>query len=252
VAVSTPSTGAVWPASLLLVRHGESAGNVATEVAEREHLHDIDISTRDMDTPLSERGAEQAEALGAVLAQAPHPDVVLSSPYVRAGETARIALTAASIESEIVLDERLREREFGLLDRLTRDGILARYPEQAEARAFLGKFYYRPPGGESWADVLLRLRSLMDSVTREHAGRNVLVVTHQVVILMFRYMLEHMTEAEVLKIDHQNRVANCSVTEYRLDAQGKMLKLVRFNDSSHIRVTGAEVTAAPDIQQGPR
>ena len=32
----------------------------------------------------------------------------------------------------------------------------SRYPEQAEARAHWGKFYNRPPGGESWADVILR------------------------------------------------------------------------------------------------
>ena len=80
--------------------------------------------------------------------------------------------------------ERLREREFGILDRLTRAGIEAKHPEQAAARAFLGKFYHRPPGGESWADVALRLRSLLDTIGRQYAGERLLVVTHQVVILV--------------------------------------------------------------------
>ena len=87
-------------------------------------------------------------------------------------------------------DERLREKEFGLLDRLTHTGILERFPEQAELRRVLGKFYYRPPGGESWTDVILRLRSLVETLTREHAGQRVAIVTHQVIVLCFRYLLE--------------------------------------------------------------
>ena len=63
---------------------------------------------------------------------------------------------------EIALDERLREKEFGVLDRLTREGIAELYSQQAEFRRVLGKFYHRPPAGESWCDVILRLRSALD------------------------------------------------------------------------------------------
>ena len=44
---------------------------------------------------------------------------------------------------------------------MTRSGIREQYPEEAQRRDLLGKFYYRPPGGESWADVALRVRSLL-------------------------------------------------------------------------------------------
>ena len=57
------------------------------------------------------------------------------------------------------MDERLREKEFGILDGLTTLGIRNGFPEQADFRKILGKFYHRPPGGESWCDVILRLRS---------------------------------------------------------------------------------------------
>lgn len=81
--------------------------------------------------------------------------MVYSSPYVRACETARLALESAGLAGRVsfAVDEGLREREFGVLDRLTRSGIRERRPDQAELRAHLGKFYHRPAGGESWADV---------------------------------------------------------------------------------------------------
>ena len=74
------------------------------------------------------------------------------------------------------MDEHLREKEFGILDRLTKIGITEKYPELSEQRGHVGKFYFRPPGGESWCDVILRLRSLLEMTTREYAGQRVLVV----------------------------------------------------------------------------
>ena len=58
----------------------------------------------------------------------------------------------------------------------------------------LGKFYHRPPGGESWCDVILRLRSALDTIALHHGGARVLIVAHQVVVLCLRYLLEGMTE----------------------------------------------------------
>src|SRR5690606_5666416 len=147
-------------AALWLVRHGQSVGNVANDEAHATGRHRLDLADRDMDVPLSELGREQSVALGTWLGQQPpevRPDVVVSSPYVRAAETARLIVETAELDVRIVHDERLREREFGILDLLTRRGIEATFPFEAERRARLGKFYYRPPGGESWVDVALRL-----------------------------------------------------------------------------------------------
>src|SRR3712207_9560498 len=106
----------------------------------------IDLSIRDVDVPLSARGEEQATALGCWFGQLPpaeQPTVLLTSPYLRARHTAELLLEAAGLQIEpllFVVDERLREKEFGILDRLTSVGIAAQYPEQAEYRRFLGKF----------------------------------------------------------------------------------------------------------------
>ncbi len=250
-----------WPQALWLVRHGESAGNVARDEAEAEGLPMLDLATRDMDVPLSSRGEEQARALGEWLRRQPEhirPRHSITSPYVRAESTARIALEASGCppdDLEVLIDERLREREFGILDRLTRAGIEQKFPEQAAARAFLGKFYHRPPGGESWADVALRLRSMIDTIGREYAGEKVLVVSHQVVILMFRYLLERLTEQEILAIDRATEVANCAVTMYEFDPDagphGGML-LRRFNEVTALREAGEPVTREPDANVAPR
>jgi broad specificity phosphatase PhoE len=244
-----------WPEKIWIVRHGESAGNVAREAAMQAGWTHIDIQERDVDVPLSQRGEEQATALGEWFAAKPaneRPQVVWVSPYRRARKTAELIRAAGGLADdayEFVVDERLREKEFGVLDRLTTAGIMATQPEQAEFRQLLGKFYHRPPGGESWCDVILRLRSCVDTMSLHHSGCRVLIVAHQVVVLCLRYLLENMTEEEILAIDRATDLANCSVTDYAFDAaEGKHGKLVlqNFNFVAPLREGGATVTAEPD------
>lgn len=242
------------PSSLWLVRHGESAGNVARDAAHAAGKARIDIAERNVDVPLSARGVEQSKALGKWLSKQPpdgRPEVILTSPYQRAVATAEI-LAGAERGIPIVIDERLREKEFGVLDRLTRQGIEQYYPEQAQIRRALGKFYHRPPGGESWCDVILRLRSALHTLSLHYCDRRVLVVGHQVVVLCFRYLLENLDEAQVLAIDAQGDVANCAVTHYARSPRGDSaaLRLVKYNWIVPLEQEGASVTASPDISEG--
>jgi broad specificity phosphatase PhoE len=244
-----------WPDVLWVVRHGESAGNVARDEAEKAGHPMINIPMRDVDVPLSALGERQAGALGrwfASLSSAAQPSVVLTSPYLRARETARLTMEAAGLDRpgvSFIVDERLREKEFGIFDRLTKHGIRQKYPEQAEYRSILGKFYHRPPGGESWCDVILRLRSVVDTITRDYRGERVLIVSHQVVVNCFRYLLERMSEEQILNIDHAHEVANCSVTSYEFDRnlgrRGK-LALRLFNFVAPLEEAGEEITTKPD------
>jgi 2,3-bisphosphoglycerate-dependent phosphoglycerate mutase len=250
---SGPHNGA-WPSALLLVRHGESAGNVARDAAEASGAALIDILERDMDVALSALGERQAQALGRWVADLgdERPTVALASPYLRACRTAEIALETAGLDLEVVHDERLREREFGVLDRVTYRGMTENFPEEAAARARLGKFYHRPPGGESWADVGLRVRSVLDSVTREHAGERVMIVAHQVVILMFRYVLERLTERDILDISRQEEILNCSITTFLHDpslGRNGGMRLSRYNEAVALEEAGTEVTAEPDAEE---
>ena len=244
---------APWPERLWVVRHGESAGNVARETAESSRLERIELDSRDVDVPLSDTGKQQSAALGEWIAGLPEherPTSVWVSPYLRATQTAELALGTAGLETPMVVDERLREREFGVLDGLTRLGIEAQWPAEAARRKAIGKFYHRPPGGESWTDALLRVRSVVADMRRDCAGEQVLVIAHQVVVLLVRYVVEGMTEAEVLAVDTQGDVANCSVTEYAHESGS--LRLLRYNDVAHLRAEDEPVTAEPDGPHGPR
>ncbi|MBA3771128.1 MAG: histidine phosphatase family protein [Ramlibacter sp.] len=247
-----------WPCTLWIVRHGQSAGNVARDAAEAAGLPVIDIAERDIDTPLSELGRKQARALGQWFGELPpgkRPDVVLCSPYVRARETTRLLLDSSGIAPESVrvrVDERLREKEFGILDRLTHFGIHQKYPELGEQRSHVGKFYFRPPGGESWCDVILRLRSLLEMATREHGTQRVLVVGHQVIVNCMRYLIECMDEEQILAIDKLADVPNCGVTSYEYDPQRDALVSDLVNFVAPLRQAGAPVTVEADTPAAPK
>lgn len=217
----------------------------------------IDYEVRDADVPLSDLGVHQAQALGAWFAQlAPdeQPNVFLCSPYARARETLEQVVAKMGMASSVIVqDERLREREFGIFDGLTRLGVEDKYPEQARALTTIGKFYHRPPGGESWCDVILRLRSVMDTLALEYRHCRVLIVAHQVTVLCFRYLIEKMTETQILAIDRQMDVANCGITEYELVADPEpvgRLALRRYNFDAPIVQAGEAVTTQPDQPAG--
>ena len=260
-----------WPEQLWVVRHAESVGNAARDAAHASGAETIGVATRDPDVALSERGGGQAQALGRWLARPDAdgpPSAILTSPYRRTRETAAQIATAAgwrlfgALESgapvkgrdepvsngdrspiPVIVDERLREKDAGRLEGLTRAGIIARHPAEAEAYGQLGKFYYRPPGGESWCDVILRLRSLVDVLRNEYAGGRVLIVSHQVVVVCLRYILEGLDEAGVLGLERPGEVANTSLTRYH--RAGDRLVLDSFNDVTHLASERITATAEP-------
>jgi broad specificity phosphatase PhoE len=229
-----------------LVRHGESVGNVADARAQEAGAGRLELDIRDPDVPLSDTGRSQAEALGRHLAELPdeqRPTAVLSSPFARALTTAKLA--TAGLDVRVRADERLRERDFGAFDGMTGAGIREQFPDEAARRDLLGKFYYRPPGGESWADVALRIRSLLATEALRHDCDRLLIVAHQAVIMVFRYVLEELTEQELLDVDRQEQVANTSLTRYEADADGT-LHLQSFNNVDHLLAESEDVTEEPD------
>jgi broad specificity phosphatase PhoE len=264
--LSPPRTGgrksvAVWPETLWLVRHGQSAGNVAREVAEAGRLPVIDVPTRDMDTPLSALGQRQALALGKWFGGLPRerqPDALLCSPYRRAWDTARLILEGGGLElppDALRADERLREKEFGILDRLTVHGIRQQYPILAEQRDHVDKFYFRPPGGESWCDVILRLRSTTDTLARDYGGARLLIVAHEVIVTCFRYLFEALDDASVLALDRAGDVPNCGVTCYENPGGGAVRPPQRPTFSNYVaplEAGGAIVTREADRPAAPK
>lgn len=243
------------PARLVLVRHGESLGNVADRLAREAGSGRLDLDYRDADTPLSDVGERQAAAVGRWVAQledGKRPSIALASPYNRAASTARAALGELGLAYRVVLDERLRERDLGIFDGLTGLGIKEAYPEESERRGRLGKFYYRPPGGESWCDVVLRVRSVLADIRAEYDSEQVWIFSHQAVIMSFRYVLEDLDEKSLLDIDYDTPMANCSVTSYVQNDEGA-LTLESYNDTTAVKLADEpETIEAPTSREDGR
>jgi probable phosphoglycerate mutase len=252
---------------LLLVRHGESTANVAATAAEAAGSETIDVAERDADVPLSDEGLEQARALGSWVGDlglgrdaGPHADAdahsdadagpagtgtrtaFWCSPYLRARQTIGTALDEAGVDATVRVDERLRDRELGVLDLLTRRGVQALHPDEEARRQRLGKFYHRPPGGESWADVALRVRSLVRELEALPDTDRVVIAAHDAVIMLVVYVCTGLSEADLLEFARSNTVTNASVTTLRHDEGASWWTLDQFADVAHLADEDAPVT----------
>jgi broad specificity phosphatase PhoE len=232
--------------ALRLVRHAESQGNVADSDAARAGALRLVLTHRDPDMPLSDLGREQAASLGKAWRERddPAPALVVSSPYERALRTAELAVGHSGWDVAVRRDERLRERDLGVLDGFTKAGIEQTFPEEAERRAWIGKFYYRAPGGESWADVAGRVRSILTDLMAADLHGPVVLVSHQAVIMLARYVLEDLTETQVLDLDQTERLPNTGVTSYVRD--GDRWVLTSSGDTGHLEERRAPVTDEED------
>ena len=206
-----------WPSLLVVMRHAQSEANLHRERLDRAdspetHVH---IATRDVDVPLTDEGRRQAGETGRDLSSQFGPfDAVYVSPYRRTRDTAELVVAALQPRPPCIIEERIREREFGVLEGLTRRGVRQLHPEEVERKQRVGKYYYRPPGGESYPDVNLRVHSLLGTLVRENAGQRILVVTHSVVVLSFRRLLERLDEDKVLDLDRHDEPKNASLSVY--------------------------------------
>jgi broad specificity phosphatase PhoE len=215
----------------MIIRHGQSERNVAKDAAQAVggKLSYVD-AVRDQDTPLTALGIGQALDVGVHLREAHLKyDTILVSPYLRTRQTATQIVRGLGYQPEIVIEERIREIEFGILDGLTPGGIEAKYPEEIVRRRKEGKYWYRPPGGESRPDVSLRVQSLLGTLTRDYVDKRVMIVCHSVVVLVFRRLLERWGEEEYLKVDRENDVKNCSMTRYMTNNMTGKLDLRCYN-----------------------
>jgi probable phosphoglycerate mutase len=222
---------------LILVRHGQSLSNVAFPAADAKGLLDAEVSGRDADVPLTDLGEAQAAAVGGWLASLPVeelPEVVITSPYLRARETWRIAAEASGLALPAPkTDDRLVDRMLGDLEMLTRAAIAKRFPAEAGRRTEAGEYRYAPPNGESFADVEARLASFLADLNVEHAGERVVVVAHDAVVLMMRATIERLSWDEVVAVERAaGNVRNASITQFL--ARGGRLELARYNAVDHL------------------
>lgn len=186
------------------VRHGQSEGNLAAAEAKAFGKLRLDIPWDTHDIPLTQEGIHQAMALKGKL---PEAEMVFTSPLLRARQTLHWAMPDLEM---YIKDGRLIDKESGVFDKLSVEGMKVLEPEAWAERQRQGKFYHRPPKGESWLDVALRVQSFMN----QWAGRfeSVLVFSHDVTILCAVYVALGLTADEILDYQKNTPVKNGSIT----------------------------------------
>jgi probable phosphoglycerate mutase len=221
-------------AELVLIRHGQSTSNVAFPEADADGLLESGLTGRDAEVELTELGVRQAEAIGRWLGTLDRPpEVVITSPYLRAKETWRIAAAASGRDlPEPTTDDRLVDRLLGDLEMLTRAAIAKRFPDEPGRLTAAGEYHYRPPGGETFGDIRARLTSFLNDLNRDHAGERVAVVAHDAVVLTIRAVIEDLDWDAVAAVAASGPVRNASIT--RFDGTSGRLVLDGYNTVDHL------------------
>lgn len=197
---------------VILIRHGETEWNKQRRMQGHS------------DSPLSAIGLRQAQLLGERLAKMKF-DALYSSDSGRAHHTARCV--AAATGHSIVVEPRLRERNFGVFESLTRDEMIARYPDDF-ARFKSRDQQVAMPGGESGAEFRARAVACMGDIIARHPQQQVVVVTHGLVLDVF-YRLAMGIAPEEPRI---HELVNAGINHLRHD--GKTWFIEVWGDGSHL------------------
>ena len=209
-------------ARLILIRHAEC-------VANRDRL-----ALGRADSPLTERGLRQAQALGEALA-ADRVDRILSSPLRRACDTA--APVAQRRELPVGAIDALTEMDIGELEGLT-------WPQARERfAAFLDEWrgpqaaLVRMPGGESLVEVQARAWEAVAPLLTADDDRTAVVVSHNFVIRAL------ICRALDLDLSHFRRFELDLAARSVLVRRGGLNVLLSLNDLSHLRADAADERA---------
>ncbi|MET8980513.1 bifunctional RNase H/acid phosphatase [Streptomyces sp. NPDC004539] len=205
------------PATLVLLRHGE------TPLTPQKRFSGSGGS----DPALSDAGREQAARVAEALARRGTIEAIVTSPLARTRETAEAV--AVRLGLDVVVEDGLRETDFGAWEGLTFGEVRERYP--ADMNVWLGDPEARPTGGgESFAEVAERVAEARDRLTATYAGRTVLVVSHVTPIkTLIRLALGAPPEA-LFRMDLS--AASLSAVAYYADGNASVRLM---NETSHLR-----------------
>jgi probable phosphoglycerate mutase len=204
----------------ILLRHGETEWNILGRL--QGHL----------DSSLSARGLHQADALAARLASVSF-QALYCSDLGRAVETAR--RIAARTGHSVLQDRRLRERNLGILEGLTRDEASQRHPEVFAEYAAGGPDFVIP-GGESASQRLRQAVECLEELGARHVGARIVVVTHGAVLSsLFRHFLGIPPATP-----RAFSVLNASWSQF--DYHQGAFQLVTWGDVNHLREASRDDT----------
>jgi broad specificity phosphatase PhoE len=181
---------------LLVVRHGQTDFN-----AQRRYQGAIDVA-------LNATGIRQAEALAQRL-RADAIDAIVSSPFKRALQTARVI--ARAVPRDVQVMEHFRERSVGVYEGLTSDEVKARYPD-LWGQHLTRQMNQAPPGGETILEVGCRVLEGLDQLKQRHSNETVLLVAHAFVGRVIYGIINRVSDEQF----HAYRLENGEIAEYHL------------------------------------
>ncbi len=253
------------PKHLLVLRHGESEGNVANNKAKAGDLSsftDEFVTTPGRTWRLTELGVSQAKLIGEWLRKelklihelTPVDEALATrlytSPYVRTRQTAgNLQLTLGSREAEWYVNRTIRERDWGDIDSIPKqhfreDPIYRRNAQKME----VDPLYWRPPGGESIQDVAdNRVRNFLDTLHRECSDQLVVAVAHGEFMKALRLVLERTSDEEFLiqEKDKTRKIPNCQLIQYT-----KSVELAGLESQVHTPRLQFTRTITPLVEEG--
>ncbi|MEU4088142.1 bifunctional RNase H/acid phosphatase [Streptomyces aureus] len=210
-----PDMGA--PATFVLLRHGE------TPLTPQKRFSGSGGS----DPSLSAVGREQAERVAAALAARGTIQAIVASPLARTRQTA--AAVAARLGLDVLVEDGLRETDFGAWEGLTFGEVRERHPE--DLNAWLASPEAEPTGGgESFAATAQRMAATRDKLIAAYAGRTVLLVTHVTPIKTLVRLALGAPPESLFRMELS--AASLSAVAYYGDGNASVRL---FNDTSHLR-----------------
>lgn len=208
------------PKNLFLVRHGQSEGNLVRKQFEKTNnesfFSDEFLELHESQYQLTKLGIEQAKKAGQWFLEKNFItfDRMLVSNNVRAMQTAAYL---GLKNPNWMIDFNLRERDGGLFNVITPSKRDSHYADQQKFYK-TQPFLFRPPQGESVADLCQRIKFVLDTLARECDGKNVIIVCHGHVMRAFGIILERMSlqrSNELLLTGKEwARIPNCSIIHY--------------------------------------
>jgi broad specificity phosphatase PhoE len=199
--------------NVIFIRHGQTVWNT-----ERREMGQLD-------SPLSEKGKKQAEALAKRL-QKVQFSALYSSDLGRALQTANYI--SKSSNKDIIKVKDLRERNMGIFQGLTKEEMAEKYPEEWEAYNSVNKFEFVIPEGESQRQRYERSISALNKLADKHPREDIVLVSHGGILMgLFEHVLG-------LPPGNGNRFKRRNATYNVFCRENGVWSLDTWGDTSHL------------------
>ncbi len=201
------------PTTALLLRHGQTPLSAAKRFSGRG------------EAALTAIGLAQAHSLAARVAEMPTVDAIVSSPLLRARQTAEIVAQVLGLP--VTEDADLAETDFGQWEGLSLAEVRQQFP--VELDEWFASTDVAPPGGESFATTTQRVRRARDRLLRDHAARTIVVVSH---VTPIKTLLRSALDAPAHSL-YRMQLDLTGISEIDWYPDGVAV-VKRMNDTSHL------------------